>query len=299
MSLRNVERNLQNNRVAESLNKSQKTVLITGCSSGIGYYCAHAMKRRGWRVFATVRNDEDLQRLRSEGLSVLLLDYADQESITQCVEDVLAKTDGRLDALFNNGAYGQPGAIEDLPVDVLRAQFEANVFGWHELTRQLIPCMRRNGTGRIVQCSSVLGFISMKYRGAYSASKHAVEALTDTMRMELTGSGIHVSLIEPGPIASRFVEHSIEAFHRGIDVEASAHNVIYQKRLARMERGGASTFKLGPEAVQKHLVHALESSNPRPRYYVTIPTHVMGFLKRVLSHRALSRFLAWRADKES
>lgn len=285
--------------MSNAVSERQKTILITGCSSGIGYHCAHAMKQRGWRVFATVRSDSDLHRLQSEGLSVLLLDYANQDSIAKCAANVLAQTDGQLDALFNNGAYGQPGAIEDLPVDVLRAQFEANVFGWHELTRLLIPSMRRNGFGRIVQCSSVLGFISMKYRGAYSASKYAVEALSDTMRMELMGSGVHVSLIEPGPIQSRFVEHSMEAFDREIDVEASPHREIYGKRLARMERGGAATFKLGPDAVQKRLVHALESQNPRPRYYVTTPTYVMGFLKRVLSHRALSRFLAWRADQET
>jgi len=277
----------------------QKTILITGCSSGIGYHCAHAMKKRGWRVYATVRSERDLQRLQSEGLSVLLLDYTDQNSIAKCVHDVLAQTDDRLDALFNNGAYGQSGALEDLSVDALRAQFEANVFGWHELTRLLIPSMRRNGSGRIVQCSSVLGFISMKYRGAYSASKHAVEALSDTMGMELMGSGVHVSLIEPGPIESRFVEHSMEAFHREIDAESSPHKEIYAKRLARMKRGGASRFKLGPDAVQKRLVHALESPSPRPRYYVTTPTYVMGFLKRVLSHRALSRFLAKRADQET
>lgn len=281
------------------MSERQKTVLITGCSSGIGYHCAHAMKQRGWQVFATVRKEADLHRLQAEGLSVLLLDYSDQESIDTCVEEILSKTNGRLDALFNNGAYGQAGAVEDLSVDTLRAQFEANVFGWHELTRQLIPSMRRNGAGRIVQCSSILGFISMKYRGAYSASKHAIEALSDTMRMELTGTGIEVILIEPGPISSRFVEHSMEAFHRAVDVDASAHKEVYDKRLARMQRGGASRFKLGPEAVQKRLVHALESPNPRPRYYVTTPTYVMGFLKRVLSHRALSRFLTKRADQES
>lgn len=281
------------------MSERQKTVLITGCSSGIGYHCAHAMKQRGWQVFATVRKEADLHRLQAEGLSVLLLDYSDQESIDTCVEEILSKTNGQLDALFNNGAYGQAGAVEDLSVDTLRAQFEANVFGWHELTRQLIPSMRRNGAGRIVQCSSVLGFISMKYRGAYSASKHAIEALSDTMRMELTGTGIEVILIEPGPISSRFVEHSMEAFHRAVDVDASAHKEVYDKRLARMQRGGASRFKLGPEAVQKRLVHALESPNPRPRYYVTTPTYVMGFLKRVLSHRALSRFLTKRADQET
>jgi NAD(P)-dependent dehydrogenase (short-subunit alcohol dehydrogenase family) len=281
------------------MGERQKTILITGCSSGIGYHCAHAMKQRGWQVFATVRTEADQHRLQAEGLTVLLLDYCDQESIDRCVEQTLSMSGGRLDALFNNGAYGQAGAVEDLSVETLRAQFEANVFGWHELTRQIIPSMRRNGTGRIVQCSSVLGFISMKYRGAYSASKHAIEALSDTMRMELAGTGIKVILIEPGPISSRFVEHSMEAFHRAVDMDASAHKDVYRKRLARMQRGGASRFKLGPEAVQKRLLHALESPNPRPRYYVTTPTYVMGFLKRVLSHRALSRFLTKRADQEA
>lgn len=277
----------------------RNSILITGCSSGIGYHCAHAMQRRGWQVFAAVRKASDQQRLSDEGLQALYLDYTDHDSISRCVGDVLDITNGRLDAVFNNGAYGQSGALEDLSVHALRDQFEANVFGWHELARLVIPSMRHNKTGRIVQCSSILGFVSMKYRGAYCASKHAIESLSDTMRMELMGSGVHVSLIEPGPIASRFVEHSIEAFHREIRIDTSVHKETYRKRLARMERGGASRFRLGPEAVQKRLVHALESDRPRPRYYVTTPTYVMGFLKRVLSHRALSAFLARRADQET
>nr|WP_306268462.1 SDR family oxidoreductase [Pararhizobium sp. IMCC3301] len=276
-----------------------KSILITGCSSGIGYHCAHAMQQRGWQVFACVRKAADQQRLADEGLQVLYLDYTDHDSITKCVDDVLDSTDGRLEAVFNNGGYGQSGALEDLSVHALRDQFETNVFGWHELTRLLIPSMRHNKSGRIVQCSSVLGLVSMKYRGAYCASKHAVESLSDTMRMELMGSGVHVSLIEPGPIASRFVEHSLEAFHREIRIDASVHKEVYHKRLARMQRGGASRFKLGPEAVQKRLVHALESDRPRPRYYVTAPSYAMGFLKRVLSHRALSALLARSADRET
>lgn len=276
-----------------------KSILITGCSSGIGYHCAHAMQQRGWQVFACVRKAADRQRLADEGLQVLHLDYTDHDSIAKCVGAILNSTDGRLDAVFNNGGYGQSGALEDLSVHALRDQFETNVFGWHELTRLVIPSMRLNKSGRIVQCSSVLGLVSMKYRGAYCASKHAVEALSDTMRMELMGSGIHVSLIEPGPIASRFVEHSLEAFHREIRIDASVHKEIYHKRLVRMQRGGASKFKLGPEAVQKRLVHALESDRPRPRYYVTTPTYAMGFLKRVLSHRALSALLARSADRET
>ncbi|MEP0518972.1 MAG: SDR family oxidoreductase [Hyphomicrobiales bacterium] len=276
-----------------------RTILITGCSSGIGNHCAHAMQQRGWQVIATVRNEADQKRLQEAGLTALIMDYADQSSIRLCADNVLTLTNNKLDALFNNGAYGQVGAVEDLSTDALRAQFEANFFGWHELTRLLIPSMRKNGSGRIVQCSSVLGFISMKYRGAYSASKFALESLSDTMSMELSGTGIHVSLIEPGPIASKFVDRTIETFEQTIDVENSPHVSVYKKRMARMKRGGANRFKLGPEAVQQRLVHAVESAKPRPRYYVTTPTYVMGFLKRVMSHRALIRFLAKQADRET
>lgn len=277
----------------------KRSILITGCSTGIGYHCAHAMKDRGWHVIATVRNEADQTRLQAEGLTAFTMDYTDQSSIRACAEAVLELTDSKLDALFNNGAYGQVGAVEDLPTEALRAQFEANFFGWHELTRLLIPSMRKNGSGRIVQCSSILGFISMKYRGAYSASKFALEALSDTMRMELRGTGIHVSLIEPGPIESKFVEQTIHVFENTIDAENSPHSAVYVARMARMKRGGANRFKLGPDAVQKRLVHAVESAKPQPRYYVTTPTYVMGFLKRILSHRALSRFLAVQSDKET
>ena len=208
-------------------------------------------------------------------------------SIEAAAEHVLAATDGRLTALFNNGGYGQPGALEDIRPQVLRAQFEANVFGWHDLTRRVIPAMRANGEGRIVFCSSVLGLIAAPYRGAYSASKFAVEALADTLRMELSGSGIHVALIEPGPIATRFVEHAIEAYRRNVDLDASHHRDIYKIRIARMEEGGKQTFKLGPEAVAAKLVHALESKRPKFRYYVTLPSYAVALLRRILPVGAL------------
>lgn len=257
------------------------------------------MQKRGWQVFATVRNETDQARLQAEGLTALILDYCDMDSIRACAASVLQATDNNLDALFNNGAFGQVGAVEDLPTEVLRAQFETNVFGWHELTRLMIPAMRQRGAGRIVQCSSVLGLVCMKYRGAYAASKFAIEALSDTMRMELDGTGVYVSLIEPGPIESQFVAKTIEVFEQTVDMKASPHHAVYEKRMARMKRGGANRFKLGPDAVQKRLVHAVESSNPRPRYYVTTPTYVMGFLRRILSHRALNRFLATQSDRET
>ena len=265
-----------------------RSILITGCSSGIGLCAARMLKDRGWRVFATARKPEDLERLRDEvGVESLYLDYAEPASIADAAAHVLDATGGKLTALFNNGAYGQPGAVEDLTPDVLRAQFEANVFGWHDLTCRVLPAMRANGGGRIVFCSSVLGFVVGPYRGAYCASKFAIEALADALRMELGGSGVHVVLIEPGPIASRFLENALAAYRRNIDLEGSAHRDIYRDRLSRMEQGGDQTFKLGPEAVVNKLIRALESAKPKARYYVTVPTFVAALLRRVLPTRAL------------
>lgn len=271
----------------------QRSVLITGCSSGIGLASARAMKERGWRVFATARKPEDLARLKDEyGLESLYLDYTEPDSIAAAGTHVLEATDGALTALFNNGAYGQPGAVEDVTPDVLRAQFETNVIGWHDLTRRVIPAMRERGEGRIVFCSSVLGLIAAPYRGAYCASKFAVEALADALRMELGGTGLQVSLIEPGPIATRFVEHALAAYRRNIDMEGSAHREVYRDRLAKMEEGGNQSFKLPPEAVAAKLVHALEAKRPKARYYVTFPTYAAAFLRRLLPTRALDAVAA-------
>lgn len=279
--------------------ETRRSVLITGCSSGIGLASAREMKSRGWRVFATARTVEDLDRLVGEGFETFYLDYTVPESIERLAAKVLEATGGTLDALFNNGAYGQPGAVEDLPVDALRAQFEANVFGWHDLTTRLIPAMRAQGHGRIVQCSSVLGLVALKYRGAYIASKFALEGLTDAMRLELRGSGIHVALIEPGPIATRFTEHALAAFRRNIDAEASPHAAVYRRRSQKLSKGGATRFKLPAEAVAEKLVHALESPKPKLRYFVTIPTYIMGCARRLLPGRILDAFLARVSDGEA
>lgn len=269
---------------------SQRTILITGCSSGIGLASARMMKARGWRVLATARADGDIARLeRDEGLEVLRLELEDSVSVAACAGETLARTSGRLDALFNNAAYGQVGAVEDITPEVLRRQLEVNVVSWHDLICRIVPAMRRNGHGRIVQCSSVLGLVAVPYRGAYCASKFAVEALSDTLRLELKGTGIHVALIEPGPIRTRFVETALRHFRAAIDVEASPHRDTYLARLQSMEKGGKETFKLEPEAVAQKLVHAVESPRPRLRYFVTTPTHVAAGLRRVLPARLLDR----------
>ena len=274
-----------------------KTILITGCSSGIGYACAVGLKARGWRVFATARKPEDLRRLEAEGLEALYLDYTDAKSVAVCAEEVARRTGGRLDALFNNGAYGQPGAVEDLRREVLEAQFAANFFGWHQLTRACLPLLRANGGGRVVHCSSVLGLVALKWRGAYNASKFAIEALADTLRLELRGSNIFVSLIEPGPIISRFVEHSLEAFEANIDIENSHYRAAYGRQRARLGRGGSSRFKLGPEAVLEKLVDALDMPQPKARYFVTQPTYMMAWARRLLPQRLLDYFLNKASDQ--
>ena len=276
---------------------SNKTVVITGCSTGIGYHCATELKSRGWDVIATARSDEDIARLRGAGLETIHLDYAEPASIAEAADKIASLTGGRLYALFNNGAYGQQGAVEDLPVEALRAQFEANVIGWHDLTRRLLPLMRANGSGRIIQNSSVLGLVAMKWRGAYAASKFAIEALSDTLRLELRGTGIHVSLIEPGPVVSKFNETAKIHFNRNIDVENSHHKESYKAVLRRFDKANTSPVTVGPEVVLKKLTHALESPRPKARYYVTLATPVFAVLKRFLPQRMFDPLLAWASDK--
>jgi NAD(P)-dependent dehydrogenase (short-subunit alcohol dehydrogenase family) len=273
-----------------------RTILVTGASSGIGAHCARALKGEGWRVFATARKDADIAALEADGLEALYLDYRDEGSIAAAFDEVAARTGGRLDALFNNGGYAQPGAVEDLPVAALREQFEANFFGWHALARRAVPAMRAAGSGRIVQCSSILGLAPVKYRGAYVASKHALEGLTLCLRAELQGSGVHVALIEPGPVRSRIAANALPWFHRNIDHENSPHRQAYQAQLARMEAGGSvSRLKAGPEAVHQALRHALNSSRPRPHYAVTVPARTGVILKRILPARLFYRVLAAQA----
>jgi len=269
----------------------QRSVLITGCSSGIGLASAKTMLARGWRVLATARKADDLAMLAALGLEAIQLELRNPASVAACAETALERTNGQLSALFNNAAHGQPGAVEDLPVEALRDQFEVNLFSWHALTRPILAAMRKNNKGRIVNCSSVLGFIAPPYRGAYNASKHALEALTESMRHELYGSGIHISLIEPGPIDTQFLPNALAMFRSRIDIEGSRNRDIYLQRLKAMEAGGAQTFKLPSEAVAAKLVHALESPRPKAHYYVTWLTYLVVAGKRVLPRAIADRFV--------
>jgi len=268
-----------------------KSVLITGCSSGIGLCLARELRQDGYRVIATARQDDDVALLRAEGLNALKLDLNDSDNIQDVAQRVL-KENQSLYALINNAAYGQVGAVEDLSRAALRAQFESNVFGTQELTNAVLPAMRAAGDGRIIHISSVLGLVCMPMRGAYSASKFALEALGDNLRLELAGSGVQVSLIEPGPVVSKFRENSLKSFAAHIDRRNSVHAARYNQEVKRLTNPGPnSRFTLPPEAVLKKVQHALSSKRAHARYYVTTPTWIFGILRRLLPTRALDALL--------
>ena len=274
------------------MSSQEKSILITGCSTGIGYCVAKGLQQRGYRVFATARRTESVQALQDEGLESLQLDLDDSDSIQLAVSEILERTEGKLYALFNNGAYAIPGAVEDLSRDAMRKQFETNFFGWLELTNLVIPVMRKQGYGRIIQNSSVLGFVAMPFRGAYNATKFAIEGLTDTLRLELKDTNIQVSLIEPGPITSHFRVNAAKAFKQHIDAKHSVHQKKYEHLVDKLNHDGPVVpFTLPPEAVLKRVIHALESDHARSHYYVTFPTYLFGYLKRILSTRMLDALL--------
>ena len=270
---------------------ASRSVLITGCSSGIGRDVALGLADRGYRVFATVRNEKDISELIGLGLESLQLDLRSSESISQTVTEILERTDGELYALINNGAYGQIGAVEDLSREVLRSQLETNLLGTHELTAKLIPVFRDLGEGRIIQISSILGLVCLRYRGAYQASKYALEALSDTMRLELEGTGIFVSVIEPGPIKSRFRANAFQYYKANINSENSTHKEHYQKVERRLQNDKEPPFTLSPDAVLHKVIHALENPKPKARYLVTLPAHVLARLTRWLPDRWFDRLI--------
>lgn len=269
-----------------------KSVLITGCSTGIGNCLAHGLQERGYRVFASARKETDVTALSAAGFASLQLDLDSSGSIRAAVETVLERTQGRLYALINNGAYGQPGAVEDLSRAVLRAQFETNLFGTQELTNLVLPAMRAQGEGRIIQMSSLLGIVCLAYRGAYNATKFALEALSDTLRLELRDTNIYVSLIEPGPIESRFRANAYAAYQRNINREHSAHSEYYARVEQRLAGSRPLPFTLPPDAVLNKVIHALEARRPKARYGVTFPTHLFAALRRLLPARILDLILS-------
>jgi NAD(P)-dependent dehydrogenase (short-subunit alcohol dehydrogenase family) len=268
-------------------------VLVTGCSSGIGHATAGLLKSRGWRVFATARKAEDVVRLSAEGFEALRLDVCDPASMDRALATLLTLTGGRLDALVNNAGIAIPGAIEDLSRHNLQQQFDTNFFGLVELTRRVLPVMRRQAGGRIVMISSILGRIAMPWRGAYNASKHALEGITDTLRLELRDTAIRVSLVNPGPVKSRFRDNSLANFEQEIDASASVHTGRYARLKAETgARKDNQLFTVGPEAVAAKVAHALESRRPKARYYVTLPAYLLATARCLLPTAWLDAVLA-------
>ena len=265
------------------------TIVITGCSSGIGLATAHYLKERFINVYPTARDEDDVKKLKEMGFeNAMRLDVTKADEIAAVIETVLKK-EGKIDAWFNNAGYGQAGAIEDIRTDVLREQFETNVFGLHECTRQVIPVMRKQGYGKIIQHSSVLGLVSLFGRGAYNASKYAIEGLTDTLRLELADTGIYAVLLNTGPVTSRFRETAMRTLRENVDMEHSVFKEKYRQTLKAKKSN--VPFNEGPEAVAKVVHEILLSPHPQPRYYITKATVLLGFLKRVLSTTLLDKIL--------
>ena len=269
-----------------------RSVLITGCSSGLGLYMAESLQKDGWNVFATARKEQDIENLKSKGIDAYYLDITDSGSIEKLVKYVSDKTNGKLHALINNAGCGYSGALEDITRDAMRHQFEVNVFGVHELTNQIIPIFRKNKTGRIINISSAAGRFSTPFMGAYSASKFALEALSDALRLELRNTGIKVSIIEPGPIKSDFSKNALAIFQDQVNPPENSHYKDIYEKMGKYRRSKETKKNTpGPEALYKKVKHALESKRPKIRYPVTITAYLASYLKRFLPDRLLD-FLA-------
>lgn len=268
----------------------ERLILITGASSGIGLDAARTLAARGWRVLGTCRRPEDAERLGREGIEPLMLELASDASVAEAAAEALERGGGRVDALFNNAAFATPGAVEDLPRAAFREIFEANLFGQIDLTNRILPAMRRAGAGRIVMNSSVLGLVGAPWRGAYVATKFALEGLTDVLRMELAGSGVHVALLEPGPIGTPFRRNSIPHFERHVDWRASPHREAYEARLLpRLYSEAPGAGQYPASAVTARLIEALESRRPRARYPVTGVTRGAAWMRRLFPDRLVDR----------
>lgn len=264
-----------------------RTILITGCSSGIGRAAADGLRARGWRVIASCRKPEDVERLRGEGFDCVQLDYSDEFSVIDGWRAALDMAGGRMDAVFNNGGHGMFGAGEDISRGALEHVFHSNVFGLHQLTALAAKHMIAQGDGRIVQHSSVVGYAAFKWRAAYVATKHAVDGLAKTMRVELRGTGVYLSILNTGPVTSDFRKNSTKLFDRWIDVDASRHADHYRNKLmARGRPKKPAPFELSAEAVVKKLIHAIEAPRPRAHYYITVPAYIALVATRFLPARA-------------
>ncbi len=264
-----------------------KTVLITGCSSGIGEATAARLVRSGWEVYATARRPETLSALADAGCTTLALDVTDEDSMSTAVTAVLDGS-GRIDALVNNAGYSQSGALESVDVDDVRRQFETNVFGLLRLTQLVLPSMRKQRSGRIVNIGSMGGKLTFPGGGAYHASKYAVEALSDALRFEVAGFGIQVVLVEPGLITTNFDATVAAGMAEYVGGEGpyAAFNEAVMKSTSEAYDGPMAKFGGPPEVVAKTIEKALTKTNPRARYLVTPSAYGAIIGRRMMPDRA-------------
>jgi NAD(P)-dependent dehydrogenase (short-subunit alcohol dehydrogenase family) len=261
-----------------------KTVLITGCSSGIGKATAARLAGHGWDVYATARRPETLTELADAGCHTLALDVTDEASMVDAVDAVKAEA-GRIDALVNNAGYSQSGAAETLDLDDVRRQFETNVFGLLRMSQLVLPTMRDQGDGRIVNISSMGGKLVFPGGGAYHATKYSVEALSDAMRFEVAGFGIKVVIIEPGLITTNFDQAAVDS----MDLHDPGPYAHFNQRVASSTTDAYSgpMKRLGgpPEAVATVIEKALTTRRPRPRYTVTPSAKLSMITRRMMTDR--------------
>ena len=271
----------------------KKNILITGCSSGIGHDAALTLNKKGWRVFATCRSRSDCKYFESLGIESFPLDLSNEKSIKSATDLIEEKISSKLNAIFNNAAFAIPGAIQDLPRSALREIFEVNVFGQFDLIKRCLPLMAQVEDPRIVNCSSVLGFLSLPYRGAYSATKFALEALTDAMRRENFDGPVKIILLQPGPINTKIRQNSIKHFEKWVNWQDSIHQKKYKniviERLYNKSSSNLSKYELHPRSVTKVLEKALDAKKPKCRYMITTPT----LAARILISTLPTKLLDW------
>jgi short-subunit dehydrogenase len=265
-----------------------QNIVITGCSTGIGLETSKYLKAQGIKVYATAREQKDVEMLKSLGFNALLLDVTLPTHIEQVIAHVL-NADGKIDVWFNNAGFGQAGFLEDITTEVLKEQFETNVFGLHECTHQVLKVMRAQGYGKIIQHSSVLGLVSLSARGAYNASKYAIEGLTDTLRLEYYNENIYFSLLNTGPITSKFRENALKKLEQNVTIEASRYAKSYKARLSG--ENPKVPFNEEPISVAKVVYKIIQTKKPKPRYYITKATYILGFAKHILPTRLLDKLL--------
>jgi short-subunit dehydrogenase len=269
-----------------------KAVLITGCSTGIGRATAELLARKGWKVYASARRIESIRDLEAGGCKTLALDVCSEDSMQLAVAAIEA-AEGAVGVLINNAGYGQEGVVEEVPMHEVRRQFETNVFGLTRLTQLVLPGMRRQRWGKIVNLSSMGGKLTLPGGGFYHATKHAVEAISDALRFEVQPFGVDVIVVEPGPIKTAFGDTAIDSIQAAAvgDSPYAAFNKVLAAKIREAYEGPMGRFAVGPEAVAKVIEKAITAARPRTRYPVTAAARILMRVRRWLPDRSFDAVL--------